>query len=104
VHAVGDLDGDGLADGVAILMESTGGTGTFFYMFAVLGRSGAPVQAGPPEWLGDRTHIERLSIDRRGVITLRFVTHKDGDAACCPTLRIEDRFRVKDGQLVGITQ
>jgi hypothetical protein len=104
VHAIGDLDADGLADGVAILTESTGGTGTFYYMFAVLGRTGAAVQAGPPEWLGDRSKIERLSIDRRGIITLRFVTHKDSDPSCCPTLRIEDRFRVEHGKLVGIVK
>lgn len=103
-HAIGDLDGDGVADGAAILVESTGGSGTFYYLFAVLGRAGAFVQAGPPEWLGDRTRIERLGIDRRGVITLRFVTHRDSDPACCPTWRIEDRFRVENGQLVGITK
>jgi hypothetical protein len=102
IHAVGDLNGDGVADGVAILTEATVGTGTFYYMFAVIGRDGGPVQAGLPEWLGDRSKIERLSIDRKGVITLRFVTHKDGDPSCCPTLRIEDQFRVEDGKLVGI--
>jgi hypothetical protein len=71
-------------------------------MFAILNRDGRPVQLGEPEWLGDRTVIQRLSIDRKGIIAVRYVTHKDGDRACCPTMRIEDRYRVENGKLVGI--
>ena len=103
-HAIGDLDADGNADAVAIVVESTGGTGSFYYMFAIMNRDGQPVQLGAPEWLGDRTVIQRLSVDRKGVITLRYITHKDDDPACCPTMRIEDRYRVEDGKLVGITK
>ena len=101
-HAIGDLDGDGNADGIAILVESTGGTGSFHYMFALMNRDGAPVQLGEPEWLGDRTVIQRMAIDRKGVLSVRYLTHADGDAACCPTMKIEDRYRVEDGKLVGI--
>jgi hypothetical protein len=101
-HAIGDLDGDGASDAVAILVEATGGTGSFYYMFAVMNRGGKPVQMGPPEWLGDRTVIQRLSIDRKGIITVRMITHSDGDPSCCPTLKIEDRYRVQNGKLVGI--
>jgi hypothetical protein len=103
-HAFGDLDGDGNEDAVVILTESTGGTGTFYYMFAVINRDGQPVQVGEPEWLGDRTLIQRLSIDRKGIITIRYVTHGDNDRSCCPTMKIEDRYRVADGKLVGITK
>ena len=102
IHAIGDLDGDGAADAVAILVETNSGTGRFYYMFALAHRDGKAVQVGEPEWLGDRSVIQRLSIDRKGVITLRFVTHKDSDPACCPTMRIEDRFRVENGKLVGL--
>lgn len=101
-HAIGDLDGDGHADAVAILVESPGGTGSFSYMFAVMNRNGQPVQLGEPEWLGDRTVVERLTIDRHGIIALRYVTHRDSDPSCCPTLKIEDRYRVEQGQLIGI--
>lgn len=103
-HALGDLDGDGVVDGVAILVESTGGTGSFYYMFAILGRDGTPVQAGEPEWLGDRTVIQRITIDRKGIIAVRYLTHGDNDPSCCPTMRIEDRYRVQDGKLVGLTK
>jgi hypothetical protein len=102
-HAIGDLDGDGQADAVTIVVESTVGTGTFYYMFALMNRDGTAVQVGEPEWLGDRTVIQRLSIDRKGIISIRYITHGDNDPACCPTMKIEDRYRVEAGKLVGIT-
>ncbi len=101
-HAIGDLDGDGANDAAAILVESTGGTGTFSFLFAVVARQGQPVQVGEPEWLGDRSVVQRVTIDRKGVITIRYVTHAAGDPACCPTMKIEDRYRVEGGKLVGL--
>jgi hypothetical protein len=101
-HAIGDLDGDGNVDAVAIVIEASGGTGTFFYMFALLNRNGTPVQLGEPEWLGDRTVIERISIDRKGIVSVRYLTHGDDDPACCPTMKIEDRYRVTNGKLIGL--
>jgi hypothetical protein len=102
IHAIGDLDGDGNADAVAILIEASGGTGSFYYMFALLNRNGTPVQLGQPEWLGDRTVIERIAIDRKGIVSIRYITHGDDDHACCPTLKIQDRYRVQKGKLIGI--
>jgi hypothetical protein len=103
-HALGDLDGDGVADAASIVIEHSTGSGTFFYLFGLLSRDGRPVQAGPPEWLGDRSVIERLSIDRKGILSVRYLTHKDSDRECCPTLRIEDRYRIEQGILTGITK
>jgi hypothetical protein len=104
IHALGDLDGDGVPDAIGIIVEATPGTGSFSYMFALLARDGGVVQAGPPEWLGDRSVIERVTIDRKGIVTVRYRTHKDGDRECCPTLRIDDRYRVENGVLTGITK
>jgi hypothetical protein len=104
IHAIGDLDDDGVADAAVVLVEASTGSGTFVYLFAVKSFAAAPTQLGPPEWLGDRTIVERLSIDRKGILSVRFLTHKDGDPECCPTMRINDRFRLENGRLVGITK
>ena len=103
-HALGDLDGDGTADAAAIVVEQSTGTGTFYFLFGLLSRGGTAAQAGPPEWLGDRSVIERVTIDRKGIISVRYVTHKDSDPSCCPTMRIEDRYRIENGVLTGITK
>ena len=103
-RASGDLDGDGVTDVAGIIVEEATGTGSFAYLFALLSREGSAVQAGPPEWLGDRSVIERLSIDRKGILAVRYLTHKDSDRECCPTLRIDDRYRVENDRLVGITK
>jgi hypothetical protein len=102
VVAIGDLDGDGNGDAVAILVETSSGTGSFYYMFAILNRDGKPQQVGEAEWLGDRSVIQRLSIDRKGIITIRYLTQGERDPACCPTMKIEDRYRVEGGKLVGL--
>lgn len=104
VHAIGDLDGDGVADAAVVLVEVSAGTGTFAYLFAIKSHAGSATQLGPPEWLGDRSVVERIAIDKKGILSVRFLTHKDGDPECCPTLRINDRFRVDGGKLVGITK
>jgi hypothetical protein len=103
-HALGDLDNDGVPDAAGIVVERSQGSGTFFYLIALLSRDGKPVQAGPPDWLGDRSKIDRVTIDRKGILAVRYVTHKDSDPECCPTLRIEDRFRIENGVLTGITK
>src|SRR5262245_35392868 len=103
LRAVGDLDGDGRADAAGVIVE-TSGAASFSYLFALLSRDGGPVQAGPPEWLGDRSIIESLSIDRKRILSVRYVTHRDSDRECCPTLRITDRYRVEHAMLVGMTR
>jgi hypothetical protein len=44
--------------------------------------------------------IQRVAITR-GVLAVRFITHKDTDAACCPTRQVENKYRVMNGKLVG---
>jgi len=99
-HAIGDLDGDKVPDAVSLLVENGGGSGRFYAMFVFVSRNGMPEQLEPPELLGDRSTIQRVTIDRRGTIAVRFVTHRDSDPACCPTLKVENKYRVVNGRLV----
>ena len=100
VHAIGDIDGDKLADAAVMLVESSGGTGRFYYLFVLMNRGGTLVQIEPPEWLGDRSVIQRVTIGK-GTVAVRFVTHRDQDPACCPTRNVENRYRVVNGRLIG---
>lgn len=100
LHAIGDLDGDKVLDAAAMIVESAGGTGSFYYLFVLLNKGGKLVQIEHPEWLGDRSVIQRVTINR-GVLAVRFITHKDTDAACCPTRQVENKYRVVNGKLVG---
>ena len=64
LHAVGDLDGDKQPDAAAMLVESSGGSGHFYYLFVLLNKGGKLVQIEQPEWLGDRSVIQRVTINR----------------------------------------
>ena len=81
--AFGDLNGDGLRDAAVVLSYSGGGSGTFFYLFAVLNRNGAPVPVGSRD-LGDRVRVMSLEISN-GNIILMMVAHGPDDGLCCPT-------------------
>lgn len=101
-HAIGDLDGDKAHDAAVILMESSSGTGRFYYLFVFMAAGGTLAQLEAPQWLGDRSIIERVTIDRRGALGVRFVTHTPDDPGCCPTMRVENRYRVVKGRLVPL--
>ena len=100
LHAIGDLDGDKQPDAAAMLEEFSEGSGHFYYLFVLLNKGGTLVQIEHPEWLGDRSVIQRVTINR-GVLAVRFITHKDSDPACCPTRQVENKYRVVGGKLIG---
>ena len=100
LHAIGDLDGDKQPDAAAMVAEDGGGSGHFYYLFVFLNKDGKLMQIEHPEWLGDRSVIQRVAINR-GVLSVRFVTHRDSDPACCPTRQAENKYRVVGGKLVG---
>jgi hypothetical protein len=99
-HAFGDLDGDRVPDAAAMLVEETPGAGRFYTLFVFMNRGGKLEQLEPPEWLGDRSVIQRVAIDRRGTLAVRFMTHVGNDPPCCPTLQAENKYRVVKGKLV----
>ncbi len=95
--ALGDLDGDGIADAAVVLFTSGGGSGTFKYLVAVLDRDGEPVQAARV-YLGDRVPVRSLSITS-GQVVAKTVTHRSSDGLCCPTLEITRDFALRGGEL-----
>ncbi|MBT8462613.1 MAG: hypothetical protein KJO44_08855 [Gemmatimonadetes bacterium] len=97
-YAAGDLDGDGAPDAAVLLATTTGGSGTFHDLAAVLNRDGEPENAAT-FFLGDRVTVERIRIIG-GEIQLDLVMHGPADPMCCPSVQATRRFRLVAGDLV----
>lgn len=94
-QAVGDFDGDGVADIGGIVVHSTGGTGNFRYL--VTHFSGG--SAVPGALLGDRIQIQRLSIGG-GVIEVDYLDRAFGEGfGLSPTLPTSRGFALSAGSL-----
>ncbi len=100
VYAFGDLNGDGVDDAAVILIESSGGSGSFLYLAAVLNEGGTPVNIAT-QFVGDREQVQAISIEA-GEVTLEMVAHGPGDPMCCPTQEVTKRYRLQGDQLVEL--
>jgi len=85
-YAFGQLNDDGLEDAAVVLVENSGGSGSFYYLMAVVSQEGGFVNAAT-HLLGDRLRVQSLSVDE-GQITLQTVTHGPDDPMCCPSLEM----------------
>jgi len=100
-YAAGDLDGDGQDDAVVLLVENSGGSGSFVYLAAVLNREGVPANVAT-QLLGDRAQVQSLAI-AGGQVTLKLLTHGPDDAMCCPTQEVEQTYELQGNTLVQTT-
>jgi heat shock protein HslJ len=101
VTAVGDLNGDGMADGVAVLVENSGGSGSFVYLAAVLAEKDG-LATGVTLLLGDRVRVESVAIVN-GQIEVVAGTFADSDPMCCPSLRSRFTYALEKGALVDLS-
>jgi heat shock protein HslJ len=100
VYAFGDLNGDGADDAAVILIESSGGSGSFIYLAAVINEGGVPVNVAT-HLVGDREQVQAISIEE-GEITLDMVAHGPDDPMCCPTQEVTKVYQLQDDQLVEV--
>ena len=91
----GDLDGDGKADAAVVLVTQPGGSGSFYYLVAMLDRDGSPLQ-GAITLLGDRVRIQSVSV-ADGQIRVRMLTQGPNDPMVNPTLLVERSYRLSGG-------
>ena len=94
--ARGDLDGDGDEDVVAIIVESGGGSGSFYGLWAILNKDGEPVLGPTSVMLGDRIQVRTLAIGSDGVVSADLTVHGPDDPLCCPTLDATQRYRLEE--------
>ena len=76
----GRLHEDGAPDAAVVIATNTGGSGTFFELFAVLNRQGKSAPS-PPVALGDRVPVQSIEIADRQ-ITVRLRSHAPNDPLC----------------------
>jgi hypothetical protein len=88
--ATGDLDGDDRADAAVVLSSTTGGTGTFIDLYALLDKPNRAVTRGPAS-LGDRVKVDSIRVSDRAV-HLHLLTHAPDDPLCCPTQHVVETF------------
>ena len=96
--ARGDLNGDGIEDGLALLAVDTGGSGTFLYLVAVINQAGEPQQAAA-QFLGDRVDVQSIGV-KDGIVQLAMSTHAPDDPQCCPSLEEIRQYRLEKDRLV----
>ena len=99
--SLGDLDGQGALDAVAITVEDPGGSGTFRYLHALINDDGELRDAGVA-FLGDRIRIEGVSV-HEGVITVAMLDRRpDEPYAAPPTVPVIRQFRLQGAELTEV--
>lgn len=95
---MGDLNGDGTEDAALLLTQTTGGTGTFFYVAAALAR-GDGFLGTDAAFLGDRIAPQNITL-RDGVLTVNYAEHAEGQAlADAPTAAVSAYFTLTGAYL-----
>ena len=97
LSAYGDLNGDGVEDAAVLLSENSGGSGTFFYLAAVVNQEGEPVNSATT-FLGDRVSPESIAI-LNGEIVIEMAAHAETDPMCCPSLKTRTSFALQVNKL-----
>ncbi|MFA5942492.1 MAG: hypothetical protein WC798_02355 [Candidatus Paceibacterota bacterium] len=100
--AIGDLNGDGHADAAILLTQDAGGSGTFFYVGAVLN----PVDSRSVEnayLLGDRIAPQNIEI-REGVIIANYAERAPGSPMTArPSVGVSKYLKLEGSRLVEIS-
>lgn len=99
----GDLDGNGILDRAFIITEETGGSGTFYYLTALLKTDKKEVSAGKI-FLGDRIAPQSTSFEN-GIITVNFADRKSTDSfVVAPSVgkSLKIAYNKETGQIVDV--
>ena len=99
-RASGDVDGDGRPDTIVVLIHQPGGTGSFYYLAALLNTpSGTTVT--PAVLLGDRVVVNAVRLDARTVVVDMLDRPAGQPLTASPTVTATKRFVVDRGTLAA---
>ena len=96
----GDVDGDGRPDTVVVLIYQPGGSGTFFYVAALLNVTGG-VTAMPAILLGDRIKVTGVKLDGHAIVVDVLDRSAGQPLTESPSVVSTKRFVVDHGALVA---
>ena len=96
--AIGDLNGDQVADAAVIVSANKGGTGEFFSLCALIATEDDPLIT-EPILLGDRVNVQSLQM-KSGEIVIQIITHGPSDPLCCPTMKATLTYGVENEELI----
>lgn len=100
-EATGDLNGDGLDDVAFLLTQTTGGTGTFFYVVVAL-QTETGYQGTNAFLLGDRIAPQTTRIEN-GILVVNYADRNPGESFdVAPSLGVSKSLQVKDNLLVEV--
>ncbi len=100
--AVGDLNGDGVPDTAFLITQNGGGTGTFYYVVAVLNANGG-FTATDAFFLGDRIAPQTTEI-QDGQLIVNFADRGPGKPFTAePSLAVSKYLVVEDGMLKEVS-
>ena len=92
----GDLDGDGKPDLAVVITRSLGGSGTFYYVAALVMSDNSPRTA---LLLGDRISVSQVST-KVGAVTVTYLTRPEGAPfTAAPSVPASKTFSLAGGQL-----
>jgi hypothetical protein len=91
-----DLDGDTAKEAVVVLMQHTGGTGSFYYL-AIASEGG---EVSESYFLGDRIKIVSLKIIDGMIIAAFFEHSADQPMSSVPAKKTTKRFKLVSGKLL----
>ena len=99
--ASGDLDGDGIPDAAVLLVETTGGSGTFYHVAAAFNRDKHFVGTRAV-FLGDRIAPLQLSI-RYGILIVDYVDRLPAESMATPPSQNVSKYLVaRNDQLAEV--
>lgn len=93
--AEGDLDGDGAEDAAVILVEDPGGSGTFWYLHAMVNED---TTLRDVSWrlLGDRVEVTSVRVDTAVIAVDLLVRRPEEPAVAPPTVPLTRHFVLTD--------
>ena len=93
--ALGDLNGDGVQDGVVALGVNYGGTGQYIHLAAILFSTDGTYRNAGDYAFEDRDVVRHLSI-RNGIIEAESIVHSKDDPLCCPSIHITKKLTLEN--------